>query len=253
MTGYKGLKTLTNDEVLALPVDVIIATAPDEGAINELVAPTVKAKIICELANGMTTPQGDAILHKNGAHVIPDFLCNIGGVTMSYYEMVQNMYYWTVGGVYTKLDSAMTVSYHAVQAVSKKYNLNMRQAAYVVAVKCVVEARRVHGWVYSRPNSTSIPLFVCLLLLCVRCYKIFDFAALCGQDLLMGKPLMMDEAVPLRHPDGKQSSNGTFLLLCKHIFRDLCGFCADNTTSPESEHKSSSSLNTDSTANYAGY
>lgn len=92
VTGFKGLKTLTNDEVMGLPVDIIIAAAPDEGAINEKVAPTVKAKVICELANGPTTPEGDAILFKNGVHVIPDFLCNAGGVTVSYYEMVQNMY-----------------------------------------------------------------------------------------------------------------------------------------------------------------
>ncbi|MDD3912928.1 MAG: Glu/Leu/Phe/Val dehydrogenase, partial [Methanocorpusculum sp.] len=136
VTGFKGLKTLTNDEVMGLPVDIIIAAAPDEGAINEKVAPTVKAKVICELANGPTTPEGDAILFKNGVHVIPDFLCNAGGVTVSYYEMVQNMYmhYWTLDDVYAKLDAAMTQSYHNVLKASKEYKINMRQAAYVVAV-----------------------------------------------------------------------------------------------------------------------
>jgi len=149
VTGYKGLKTLTNEEVLALPVDIIVAAAPDEGAINEKVAATIKAKVICELANGPTTPEGDAILHKNGVHVIPDFLCNAGGVTVSYYEMVQNMYmhYWEIDDVYAKLDKAMTKSYQAVLAASKEYKINMRQAAYVVAVKRVVEAMKVRGWV----------------------------------------------------------------------------------------------------------
>lgn len=149
VTGYKGLKTLSNEEVLALPVDVIVAAAPDEGAINAAVAGTIKAKIICELANGPTSPDGDAVLHKNGVHVIPDFLCNAGGVTVSYYEMVQNMYmhYWTLDEVYAKLDKAMTSSYHAVLAASKEYKINMRQAAYVVAVKRVVEAMKVRGWV----------------------------------------------------------------------------------------------------------
>jgi len=149
VTGYKGLKTLTNEEVLALPVDIIVAAAPDEGAINEKVAATIKAKVICELANGPTTPEGDAILHKNGVHVIPDFLCNAGGVTVSYYEMVQNMYmhYWEIDDVYAKLDKAMTKSYHEVLAASKEYKINMRQAAYVVAVKRVVEAMKVRGWV----------------------------------------------------------------------------------------------------------
>jgi glutamate dehydrogenase (NAD(P)+) len=149
VVGYKGLKTLTNDEVMGLPVDVIIAAAPDEGAINELIAPTVKAKVICELANGPTTPEADAILYKNGVHVIPDFLCNAGGVTVSYYEMVQNMYmhYWTLEDVYAKLDAAMTKSYHEVLAASKQYKVNMRQAAYVVAVSRVVEGMKVRGWV----------------------------------------------------------------------------------------------------------
>ncbi|HJJ37555.1 MAG TPA: glutamate dehydrogenase, partial [Methanocorpusculum sp.] len=147
--GYKGLKTLTNDEVMGLPVDIIVAAAPDEGAINEKVAPTVKAKVICELANGPTTPEGDAILYRNGVHVIPDFLCNAGGVTVSYYEMVQNMYmhYWTLDDVYAKLDAAMTKSYHDVLKASKQYKVNMRQAAYVVAVSRVVEGMKVRGWV----------------------------------------------------------------------------------------------------------
>jgi len=149
VTGYKGLETLTNEDVLALPVDIIVAAAPDEGAINGEVAGTIKAKVICELANGPTTPEGDEVLHKNGVHVIPDFLCNAGGVTVSYYEMVQNMYmhYWPIEEVYAKLDAAMTKSYHEVLFASKEFNINMRQAAYVVAVKRVVEAMKIRGWV----------------------------------------------------------------------------------------------------------
>lgn len=149
VVGYKGLKKLTNDEVMALPVDIIVAAAPEEGAINGKIAPTVTAKIICELANGPTTPEGDEIFHKNGVHVIPDFLCNAGGVTVSYYEMVQNMYmhYWTIDDVYAKLDRAMIASYHTVFTASKEYKINMRQAAYVVAVKRVVEAMKLRGWV----------------------------------------------------------------------------------------------------------
>ena len=149
VVGYNKLEKLTNEEVLALPVDVIVAAAPDEGAINEKVAKTIKAKVICELANGPTTPEGDKVLYKNGVHVIPDFLCNAGGVTVSYYEMVQNMYmhYWPIEEVYAKLDAAMTKSYHAVYDASKEYKINMRQAAYVVAVKRVVEAMKVRGWV----------------------------------------------------------------------------------------------------------
>jgi glutamate dehydrogenase (NAD(P)+) len=147
--GYKGLKALTNEDVLALPVDIIVAAAPDEGAINGKVAATIKAKVICELANGPTSPEGDEILNKNGVHVVPDFLCNAGGVTVSHYEMVQNMYmhYWTLDEVYSKLDKAMTKSYHDVLAASREYKINMRQAAYVVAVRRVVEAMKIRGWV----------------------------------------------------------------------------------------------------------
>ena len=149
VVGYKGLPKLTNNEVMALPVDIIVAAAPEEGAINAEVAATVKAKVICELANGPTTPEGDEVLHKNGVHVIPDFLCNAGGVTVSYYEMVQNMYmhYWTVEDVYAKLDAAMSAAYANVYAAAEKYNINMRQAAYVVAVERVVEGMKLRGWV----------------------------------------------------------------------------------------------------------
>ncbi|HJJ55676.1 MAG TPA: Glu/Leu/Phe/Val dehydrogenase, partial [Methanocorpusculum sp.] len=149
VVGYKGLKTITNDEVLSLPVDVIIAAAPDEGGINEQNAHKIQSKVICELANGPTTPKADEILYNKGVHVIPDFLCNAGGVTVSYYEMVQNMYmhYWTLDDIYSKLDAAMTSAYHTVLNASKEYNINMRQAAYIVAVKRVVEAMKIRGWI----------------------------------------------------------------------------------------------------------
>jgi len=91
----------------------------------------------------------DDILHKNGVHVIPDFLCNAGGVTVSYFEMVQNLYmhYWDEREVHERLNNKMTTAYHFVLNASKKYNINMRQAAYVIAIERVAEAMKLRGWV----------------------------------------------------------------------------------------------------------
>ncbi|MCX6673261.1 MAG: hypothetical protein NTY37_05740 [Methanothrix sp.] len=103
----------------------------------------IKAKVIIEPANGPTIPEAYAILFQNKVHVIPDFLANAGGVTISYFEMVQNISRsnWTLDEVYTRLDERMTVAYQAVLAASKQYKVNMRQAAYTVAVARVVEAK----------------------------------------------------------------------------------------------------------------
>jgi len=141
-------KCISNEEILELDVDILIPSAL-ENVITEKNAPNIKAKIVAELANGPTTPEADAILYKNGVHVIPDFLCNAGGVTVSYFEMVQNayMYSWGEEQVHASLESKMVEAYHSVLNTSKEYNLNMRQAAYVVAIKRVVEAMKLRGWV----------------------------------------------------------------------------------------------------------
>ena len=146
--NFPKSKALSNEEILELDVDILFPAAL-ESVITEENAPKIKAKIVAELANGPTTPEADEILHKNGVHVIPDFLCNAGGVTVSYFEMVQNfyMYYWEAEEVHKRLDRKMTTAYHAVLNTSKKYNINMRQAAYVVAVERVVEAMKLRGWV----------------------------------------------------------------------------------------------------------
>ncbi|MDM7999014.1 MAG: Glu/Leu/Phe/Val dehydrogenase [Dehalococcoidia bacterium] len=140
--------SVSNQELLALDVDILIPAAI-ENVINERNAAKVKAKIVAELANGPTTPEADEILFNKGVHVIPDFLCNAGGVTVSYFEMVQNasLYYWDEAEVYDKLNKRMTAAYHAVLNTSRQYKINMRQAAYVVAVKRVVEAMKARGWV----------------------------------------------------------------------------------------------------------
>jgi len=146
--SFPETDAISNEALLEMDVDILFPSAL-ENVITEANAPKIKAKIIAELANGPTTPEADEILHKNGVHVIPDFLCNAGGVTVSYFEMVQNfyMYYWDEEEVHQRLDRKMTAAYHKVYATSKKYNINMRQAAYVVAVERVVEAMKLRGWV----------------------------------------------------------------------------------------------------------
>jgi glutamate dehydrogenase (NAD(P)+) len=143
----KGVEHVSNADVLALDVDILIPAAI-ENVITAENADGVKAKIVAELANGPTTPEADDILFANGVHVIPDFLCNAGGVTVSYFEMVQNayMYYWDEAEVYEKLDKRISAAYHSVLDTSREFEINMRQAAYVVAVRRVVDAMKTRGW-----------------------------------------------------------------------------------------------------------
>jgi glutamate dehydrogenase (NAD(P)+) len=142
------VEPISNEELLELDVDVLIAAALENAITNDNAA-NVKAKILAELANGPTTPEADAIQYDNGVHVIPDFLCNAGGVTVSYFEMVQNiyMYCWGLEEVYERLNTRMTEAYRSVLDASRVYDINMRKAAYVVAVDRVVEAMRLRGWI----------------------------------------------------------------------------------------------------------
>ncbi|MCD6415519.1 MAG: Glu/Leu/Phe/Val dehydrogenase [Planctomycetes bacterium] len=148
VVGFPGSEPVSNEALLELDVDILIPAAL-ENVITESNAPNVKAKIVGELANGPTSPEADDILHAGGVHVLPDFLCNAGGVTVSYFEMVQNayMYYWDLEQVHRRLDATMTTAYRAVLDVAREYNINMRQAAYVVAVRRVTEAMQLRGWV----------------------------------------------------------------------------------------------------------
>lgn len=147
VVGFQNTKQITNDDILELDVDVLIPAAL-ENVVTQKNASRIKAKILAELANGPTTPEADEILHKNGVHVIPDFLCNAGGVTVSYFEMVQNFYayYWNENEVYEELKNKMVKAYNSVLETSKKYSINMRKAAYVVAVQRVVDAMKTRGW-----------------------------------------------------------------------------------------------------------
>ncbi|MDH4269629.1 MAG: Glu/Leu/Phe/Val dehydrogenase [Dehalococcoidia bacterium] len=143
-----GMEHISKEELLELDVDILIP-ASIENVITDKNAPNIKAKIVAELANGPTTPEADDILYKNGVHVIPDFLCNAGGVTVSYFEMVQDfyLYFWDETEVRERLDKKMTAAYHSVLNTSQEYKINMRQAAYLMAIERVVEAMKFRGWV----------------------------------------------------------------------------------------------------------
>jgi len=148
VVGFPGTKAVTNEEVLALDVDVLWPSAL-EGALRRDNADAVKAKIVAEAANGPTTPSADEILAKKGVFVIPDFLCNAGGVTVSYFEWVQNVYgyYWDADEVDKRLDRRMTVAFHEVLDLRNRHKVDMRTGAYLLAVDRVVEAMTLRGWV----------------------------------------------------------------------------------------------------------
>jgi len=137
-----------NRELLELDVDVLIPAAI-ENVITEENAPRIKAGIILELANGPTTPEADEILHRNGRFVVPDFLANAGGVTVSYFEWVQNIsgYYWTAERVYEELDRKMTKAFYDTYEMYQTKKVHPRLAAYLVSVSRVVEAMKLRGWI----------------------------------------------------------------------------------------------------------
>jgi glutamate dehydrogenase (NAD(P)+) len=147
VVGFPGAKPITNEELLELDVTVLVPSAL-ENVITEANAGRIKAKFSVELANGPTTPEADKILHKNGVYVIPDFLANAGGVTVSYFEMVQNTYgyYWDETLVHERLDQKMTAAFHAVHQAAQQHKVHNRLAAYLVAVSRVAEVVHLRGW-----------------------------------------------------------------------------------------------------------
>jgi glutamate dehydrogenase (NAD(P)+) len=147
LTDYPDADAITNEELLELDVTVLFPSAL-ENVIMEANADNLRCRIACELANGPTTPGADEILYQNGIIVLPDFLANAGGVTVSYFEQVQNTYnyYWHLNEVHRRLDEKMTEAFKGVHEMYQQENVNMRQAAYLVAVARVAEACRLRGW-----------------------------------------------------------------------------------------------------------
>lgn len=146
VVNFTGSKAISNEELLQLDVDMLVPAAL-ENQITEKNASSIKAKMIIEEANGPTTPKADEILHKNGVFLLPDVLANAGGVTVSYFEWVQDIqsYFWSLEEVNQRLETVMSKAYNDILPIARKENIDMRTAAYVYAVKKVVDAHRIRG------------------------------------------------------------------------------------------------------------
>ena len=146
VVGFPSSENITNAELLELEVDVLLPAAL-ENQITRENAPRVKARIVAEAANGPTTPDADEILHANGVFLIPDILCNAGGVTVSYFEWVQdfNRDQWSEEMVNSKLTAIMVRSFGEVVAMAEREEVDMRTAAYLLAVDRVAQATALRG------------------------------------------------------------------------------------------------------------
>jgi glutamate dehydrogenase (NAD(P)+) len=146
LEGFPNGEAVTNEQLLELEVDVLVPAAL-ENVITRRNAHNIKAKIIAEGANGPTTAPADAILDEKGVFVIPDILANAGGVTVSYFEWVQNRegYYWTEEVVNQRLREVMVRSFQNVLAYSRQHDVNMRTAAYMLSIDRVAAVHRLRG------------------------------------------------------------------------------------------------------------
>lgn len=150
--GVKGFpgskKDITRDELFALDVDILIPAALENQITDENQA-VVKAKIVSEGANGPITRSASKKMFERGIFIIPDILANAGGVTVSYFEWVQNLqnYYWSLEEVNTRLERLMVEAFDAIYAMHQDKNIDMRDAAYVVAIRRVADAMKLRGWV----------------------------------------------------------------------------------------------------------
>ncbi|HEV8703317.1 MAG TPA: Glu/Leu/Phe/Val dehydrogenase [Candidatus Polarisedimenticolia bacterium] len=146
LRGFREADSISNEKLLELECDILVPAAL-ENQITLANASRIRAKIVAEAANGPTTPGADEILHKNGVFLIPDILANAGGVTVSYFEWVQSLqaFFWEEAQVNHHLEKVMTRAFNEVLTIAKKFNVHMRDAAYILAVGRVAEATRIRG------------------------------------------------------------------------------------------------------------
>jgi glutamate dehydrogenase (NAD(P)+) len=146
--NFPGGKPIPRDSLLELDVEVLYPAAL-ENSITRENAGSIKAHVVCELSNGPTTPEADLILNQKGIHVIPDILASAGGVTVSYFEMVQDRYsyFWEEELVHERLDKKLAKAYHTVQEAVREKKTHPRLAAMAVAVARVAQACKLRGWV----------------------------------------------------------------------------------------------------------
>jgi glutamate dehydrogenase (NAD(P)+) len=146
LAGLPGTKEIAPEEVLGIECDILLPSAL-ENAITLRNVGQVKTKIVAELANGPTTPGADRVLEDDGVLLVPDILANAGGVTVSYYEWVQDQYsfFWSEKKINETLEQTITTAFDSVHEMKERYNTDMRTGAYVLAVGRVVEATRVRG------------------------------------------------------------------------------------------------------------
>ena len=157
VVNYPGAESITNDELLETDCTILIPAAL-ENQITKQNAGKIKAKIVAEASNGPTTPDADKILFQNQILVIPDILANGGGVTVSYFEWLQNLRreYWTEQEVNNRLDTNITKAFADVYDIHDKNSVDMRKASMILAVNRVVEAIKIRGlWPLNRKRTKN--------------------------------------------------------------------------------------------------
>jgi len=146
--GFPGAESVfPKEEIIGYDVDILLPCAL-EGVITAENANSVKARIVCEGANGPTTPEADKIMGGKGIIVVPDILANCGGVTVSYFEWVQNLqrYSWTFAEVQEKQETLMVKAFNEIWALKTEHKVDMRTAAYMISIKRLAEAMKLRGW-----------------------------------------------------------------------------------------------------------